>query len=91
MSYQGISSLPFILQECSSPTGESCGSVNLDEYFVTLLRLKVGREADTVLSLGRAWEALRYFRLYVLHHFNPYDPGCKFEYRILLPVVPDIP
>lgn len=80
----------FELKECSQPIGGSCGAVILDESFVALLRTKLGKDADAVLSPRRTLDALNHFRLHIKPHFNPYGGTHEVEYFIPLPGAPDI-
>lgn len=82
--------LPFELK-CGQPIGGSCGAVILDETFVALLRKKMGKDADVVLSPRRTLSALKEFRSYMKSHFNPYEPPAhETEFLFPLPGAPDI-
>lgn len=84
---------PFEIEECSAPTGRACGSVYLDQSFENLVRTKLGRKAESIITEQLAAEIMSQFDT-IKRKFNPFDNGCESEYEIGplrgAPEMPDI-
>jgi hypothetical protein len=65
--------------------------VYLDQGFQELLRQKMGRHANSLLTIKRAFETAKWFDDGTKRHFNPYDKDCEPEFEIPLVGVPDVP
>src|SRR5436190_8749601 len=48
--YRVLDLQPFSIEECTPPTGAACGSVYLDQGFEAMIRQRLGREADSILT-----------------------------------------
>jgi hypothetical protein len=81
---------PFLLKECTVGTGAACGSMFLNRGFEDLLRRKLGRWADEVLTTSCLEEAFSMFDTRVKCQFNPLSGDCEREYRIPLPGAPNV-
>jgi hypothetical protein len=91
ISYEVISRDDFSIQECNVGSGAPCGAVYLTKGFETLLRRKLGDEANTILNANRLKAAMRYFESDIKFSFNPCDDACDDEYNVPIPGAPDNP
>jgi hypothetical protein len=82
--------LPFKIEECSAGTGATCGSIYLDSGFENLLRKRLGKDADRVLTKKNLSAALEKFDT-IKRQFNPIDGDCHEEYEIYLRGAPELP
>lgn len=76
---------PFLLKECTVGTGAACGSMFLNRGFEELLRAKLGRFADEILTPYCLEEAFSMFDTRLKCQFNPLSRDCEREFRIPLP------
>lgn len=68
-----------------------CGSLHLDKGFEELLRARLGRFADGVLTPRVLLGAQRHFENLIKCQYNPYDEYTEEEYEIPLTGAPDRP
>jgi hypothetical protein len=76
---------PFLLKECTVGTGAACGSMFLNRGFEELLRRKLGRFADEILTPCCLEEAFSMFDTRLKCQFNPLSRDCESSVRIPLP------
>jgi hypothetical protein len=77
--------------ECSIGTGATCGSVFLNQRFERALRIRFGRNADSILTPRRLEGAMRLFDTVIKRNYNPLDPGASKEYEVPIAGVSDMP
>ena len=78
------------MEESSSDTDVTCGSVYLDLGFENLLRRKLGSRAKQILIPKTLQGALNRFDL-IKREFNPMDGDFESGYDIYLRNAPELP
>jgi len=91
ISYEVISPDDFSIQECNVGSGAPCGAVYLTKGFETLLRRKLGDDANSILTPNRLKAAMRYFESEIKFTFNPCVDGCEDEFNVPLNGATDNP
>jgi hypothetical protein len=92
ISYQVVESTPkFSVEECCPGTGGAWGAIRLDEQFQILLKRKLGKYADNLLTKKKLEESMAHFGPYLKCRFNPYDRNREPECLIPFTGTPDIP
>lgn len=72
-------------------SGAACGAIFLHKGFEALLRAKLGRWADSILTDRNLGEAMRYFESAVKRTFNPHDEACETEFEVPMGGAEDVP
>jgi hypothetical protein len=80
-----------MIEECNIGSGAACGSIYLDKGFETLLRNKLGRQGNSILTEKRLAESRRHFDSAIKRQYNPYDDHGETEFEIPLTGAPDLP
>jgi hypothetical protein len=75
--------------ESNIGTGGACGSIFLDDGFERLLRQKLGRTAETILTERTLMGTMLHFENTIKRNFNPYNPSCDDEYEVPICGAPD--
>lgn len=89
ISYKVLALEPFSIEECTAPTGAACGSVYLNQGFESLIRSRLGRDADSILNPRVSAEIISQFET-IKRRFNPYEGG-EDDYDVPLRGAPEMP
>src|SRR5271167_4578542 len=89
ISYKVLTLEPFSIEECTAPTGAACGSIYLDQCFESLIRSRLGRDADSILNPRVSAKIIGQFET-IKRKFNPYERGVD-RYDIPLRGAPEMP
>jgi Hsp70 protein len=94
IAYEITGQNPFKIKECTIGTGAACGAFQLEEGFKDMLRSKLGKHAQLVLTDQVIEEACASssFQNKIKTSFNPYENDeDSEEYMVPLKGAPEIP
>ena len=67
------------------------GATRLDDGFEALLRRRLGRKAEKILTKTTLPRLRQYFDSGIKCQFNPYESECEREFPVPFPQAPDAP